>query len=365
MDGQGIERHVGTALLLLLALGCILVLRPFFSALLWAAVLCFASWPLYQRLERMFGGRRAPAALVMVLAAAALLLLPLIALGSRLAGDLSQLTTIIRGWIQHGLPQPPDWVAHLPVIGPRLQDYWQAVAENGKKLAEDAAPYLGQARSALLAVAATLGAGTIELGLSLLISFFFYRDGMAGMRLLRSLMSRVGGSRAEQLMQVAARTVKGVVYGVLGTNLVMALLSALGLSIAGVPSPLLLGLVIFFLTIIPMAPVLVFLPAILWLLGQDAIVAAIFLAAWYLLVFTILEGVLRAYFISRGSDLPMILVFLGMLGGIFMFGLLGLFVGPTLLAVGHALLREWSATDDVAAERAHPEDGQVAARLRY
>jgi predicted PurR-regulated permease PerM len=366
MDGQpGIERHIGSALLLLLAVGCLLVLRPFLSALLWAALLCFASWPLYQRLERLLGGRRTPAAMIMVIFAATLLLLPLVALGSRLASELTTLTAIIRGWIEHGLPQPPDWLGDLPVIGRRLDDYWQVVAVDGNKLAEDAGAYVLEARSWILAMAVTLGAGTSELALSLIIAFFLYRDGMAGVRALRTLLSRVGGNRAEHLTEIAGHTIKGVIYGVLGTNLVMALLGALGLWIAGVPSPLLLGFAVFFLTIIPGGPIFVFVPAILWLVGQNAMVAAIFLAAWYLLVFTILEGLLRAYFISRGSDMPVILVFFGMLGGVFVFGLLGIFVGPTLLAVGYALVQEWSTQGERATEVALRENEPAPSRLHY
>lgn len=340
-----IQRKIGGILLALLALGCLVVLRPFLSALLWAAILSSSTWPVFARLQRLLGGRRAAAAAVMVAGASLLLLAPLAALVSRLAIELTQAASVASYWLEAGPPAPPAWVGTLPLIGADLEAYWQSVANDGASLAADLRTYIAPAREWLLRSGMALGSGLTELVLALLISFFFYRDGMAGVGALRSALARVGGLGAERLLTLAGATVKGVVYGVLGANLVEAVLAALGLWGVGVPAAFFLGFVLFFLTLIPLAPVLVFAPAILWLALRGETGSAIFLTVWYLIVFVVLESALRSWLIGRGSELPLLLVFLGILGGIVAFGLLGIFLGPTLLAVGYALLRNWSLTE--------------------
>jgi len=359
-DGR-VERQVATVLLATLAIGCLLVLRPFLSALLWAAILSFSTWPIYQRVERLLGGRSAFAATLMLVSAAVLFALPIVALGSRLASEAPALSAVVNRFLEEGPRPPPVWVKSLPVIGDRLETYWQSVAFDAAKLATDIKPYIGPIREWLLGLGLSLGAAIGEVMLSLFVLFFFYRNGMAGSRVLRSALARVGGPSAEHLLSVAGATVRGVVYGIIGTNLVEALLAMLGLLIVGVPGAVLLGCAIFFLTLVPLAPALVFVPAILWLIAQQATVSAIFLGAWYVLVFVILEGGLRAYFISRGGDLPLVLVFLGMVGGVLAIGFLGIFVGPTLLAIGYTILQEWSTAAVLRGDRSQwirlPPDG--------
>ena len=337
-----IERAIGAVLLFLLAIGCFVVLRPFLPAVIWAAILSSSTWPIYARVERLLHGRRTVAALLMTVLAALLFLLPLAALGSRLAGEVMQIAGIVSRWMAEGPSAPPGWVATVPVIGGALTSYWQTIADDGAKLTADLQPYVGPARQWLLDIAASLAAGIGELALSLLISFFLYRNGMASVHALSAMLGRIAGKHGEHLMAIAGSTIKGVVYGIVGTNFIQAALAMLGLLIAGVPGALFLGFATFFLTLVPLAPAIVFVPAILWLAQQDATMSAIFLGIWYVVVFMILESVLRAYFISRGGDLPLLLVFLGIFGGVLAFGLLGIFVGPTLLALGYALVRDWS-----------------------
>jgi predicted PurR-regulated permease PerM len=344
-DGHGMERTIAGILLALLAIGCVAVLAPFLSALAWAAILSSSTWPLFSRLEHLLGGRRSAAAAAMVACAAALLLLPLVALLSRMAAEVTQAAAAASAWMAAAPLGPPPWLATLPVVGPRLAAYWQDVAHDGARLAADLRAYVVPAREWLLATVLRLASGLGELILALLVSFFFYRDGMAGMGALRSLLVRVGGPGTDRLLTLAGATVRSVVYGVLGTNLAQATLAALGLHIAGVPAALFLSCALFFLSLIPLAPLVVFLPAVIWLAQRGAVASAIFLASWYVVVFILLEAGLRSYLISRGGELPLMLVFLGIFGGIMVFGLLGIFLGPTLLALGYALLRDWNAAE--------------------
>lgn len=359
-NGTSMERYVGAALLLALAAGCVVVLRPFVSAALWAVVLSFSTWPIYSALERLFHGRRSLAATVMIAFAAAIFLVPLIALGSRLTSEATLVAVLMVGWMEHGPPQPPDWVATIPLVGAWLSNYWQGVASDAAKLTADLETYVPLIKDWVLSFGVKLTTGITDLILSLLIAFFLYRDGRAILEALRVALARAGGDRTHHLIAVAGETIKGVVYGVLGANLIQGLLAAAGLRIAGVPGALLLGFALFFLTLIPLAAALVFVPAILWLVHQGATISAIFLTVWYVIVFVIMDSALRAYFISRGGSLPLILVLLGMLGGIFAFGFLGIFVGPTLLAVAYALVQEW--TIDRAPPAGSVEPAAVRAR---
>jgi predicted PurR-regulated permease PerM len=361
-EDNRIERTVAAILLLLLAAGCIVVLRPFLSALLWATIISSSTWPIYTRIERMLGGRRTAAAAVMVMCVAALLLLPLAALTSHLVSEVTQVAAIVGRSMEAGLPEPPSWLGTLPLVGTRAVAYWQDVASDTAKLTADIRAYIGPAREWILSTGVSLGSGITELVLALLISFFLYRDGMGGAQALRAALSRVAGGAGERLLSIASGTIQSVVYGVVGTNLVEAILATFGLRIVGVPGAFFLGFVLFFLTLVPLAPALVFAPAIIWLVLQGATSSAIFLSVWYVVVFILLEGGLRSYLVSRGGEIPLLLVFLGMLGGALAFGLLGIFLGPTLLAVGSALLREWNSRENDELGGARPEPHAWPAR---
>jgi predicted PurR-regulated permease PerM len=232
-------------------------------------------------------------------------------------------------------------LSELPLIGPRLQDYWGTVAAGEANFAATLKPYVSTAGGWLFSVLASFGGGILELVLSLVIAFFLYREGgIAGSRLY-AFSSRIGSERATRALDVAGGTIKGVVYGIVGTNLIQGVLSGIGFWVAGVPGAFLLGFLCFFLTMVPLAPTFIWLPSSLYLFYNGSTGMAIALAIWSFLIFNPLENVLRPYLISRGSDLPILLILLGMLGGLAAFGLLGIFVGPTILAVGYGLLIDW------------------------
>ncbi len=340
-----LEQIAGMLVLLFLVIGCFVVLRPFLSALLWSLILSFSTWPIYSWCERVLEGRKTVAALLMTLLVAAILLMPLIILGSSLADNVAQATGIVRVILSEGPPEPPRWIADIPIAGPYAYEYWRSLAHNSAKLAGDLGTYVVPAGQWILKMAAGLGEGTLQLALSVLISFFFYRDGIHGAKRLSAMAERLGGERALQLLAVAGATIKGVVYGIIGTTIVQAILAGIGFWLSGVPGALLLGFLTFFLALLPMGPPLAWIPAAIWLFYADRIGWAIFLALWGLLVVSSADNFIKPYFISRGSDLPFILVFLGVLGGAVAFGLLGVFLGPTLLAVGYNIFRDWTAAN--------------------
>lgn len=337
-----IDRYVGIGMITVLLMGCFAVLRPFLFAILWAVILSFSTWPVYHWIEKSVAGRKGPAAALMVLLMSTVLIAPLVLLGTSLADDVTALSEIVRQLLIEGPPHPPAWVAKLPVVGSRMQDRWEEMAGSGAKLTEELTKHLIPLRDWAIRGAANLGEGILYLSLSVFIAFFFYRDGGALSERLEALFARVGGKQAPELFRIGGDTIKSVVYGIIGTALVQGFLAGIGFLIAGVPGVLLLGVLTCILSVIPLGPPLIWVPAAIWLFEKGETGWAVFLALWGFLVVSAVDNVLKPYFISKGSRLPFILVFLGVLGGVMSFGMLGIFLGPTLLAVAYELFRQWS-----------------------
>ena len=328
-------------ILLLGLLGASLwVLAPFWSALFWAAVLSFASWPVMRVLTRLLGGRQALAAALLTLVWTGVVAVPLVMLGFNLADHIKDVTGLIKDLQVDGLPPAPVWLADIPLIGERLTDFWLTIDQQGAELFATVQPYLGQVGNWLLARSAQIGGGMVELALSLVLVFFFYRDGPRLAAFAQSLLERLIGDRAEHYLELVAGTVQRVVNGVIGTAMAQAILAWIGFTIAGIPGALILGILTFGFSLI-MVPPLVWGPAVAWLFWQGEVGLGIFLLVWGLFVISGVDNILKPYLISRGGNLPLIVVLLGVFGGILAFGFMGLFLGPTLLAVAYSLLSDW------------------------
>ncbi|MDZ4737072.1 MAG: AI-2E family transporter [Rhodospirillaceae bacterium] len=338
------ELIAGLALLALLAAGCLVVLLPFMSSILWALILCFSTWPIYTRLLGWLAGRSTLAATLMTLAVALVLVVPLIFLGASLADHVGGVIQVARLLLDEGLPEPPIWLLDVPLVGGDFHDYWADLASSDTGFRIAAEPYLLQARNWALTSGARIGQGAIELTLSVLICFFFYRDGRHVAAQMHSGIRRVAGDRAQHLLDVAGSTIKGVVYGVMGTAFAQGLLAGIGLWMAGVPGALLLGFATFVLSLVPMGPPLIWAPAALWLFYTGDTGWAIFMALWGFLVVSSIDNIIKPWLISRENRLPILLVFLGVIGGLIAFGFIGIFLGPTLLAVGFTLFQQWNSS---------------------
>jgi predicted PurR-regulated permease PerM len=334
-----VEKALGLTLLLVLAAGCILVLYPFANAILLAIPLCVSTWPLFTRLQRRLGDRRAPA-VVMTVGVAALLVVPLIALGMNLADDVAKLNEAVRSAIDRGMP-PPPWLSRLPLVGAEAERLWLQVSQQGAELRPTLAPYLGPVREWALRQGASLLGGTIQVVLSVILLFFLYRDGAYAERRLEATMSRLAGWRAHHVLHTAGATIRGVVNGVVGTALIQAILLGSSFWIAGVPGAVALSALAIVLTLMPLGLVVLWLPASLWLMSQGETGWGVFLMIWNGLFVGSLDNVLRPYLINRGAKLPAVLIFLGVLGGVIAFGVVGVFLGPVLLAVAHTLFQDW------------------------
>ena len=335
------DRLLGIAIIAVLIIGCLAVLAPFVTALLLAAILAYATWRLNVRLRKSVGGRNNVAAGLMTLAASLVLLAPLVIVALSLADNATELGEALRGVFEGGLPNLPQWVTSLPVVGGWLDEYWKDVANDSSRLYQELQGLVPPAKTAFLTAGGAIISGLIQLTLAVLVAFFLYRNGEFAASRIEHAVLRVGGVRGKHLLDVTGNTVIGVVYGIMGTALVQATLAAIGFLIAGVPGALLLGLATFFMSVTPVGPPLIWGPAAIWLYYQGSTGWAIFLVLWGALLIGLIDNFLKPMLISRGSSLPFILVFLGVLGGVVAFGFIGVFLGPTLLAVGYRVITEW------------------------
>lgn len=337
------DRLLMQILMLTLLGACLWVLAPFVSALFWSAVLAFASWPLMRGLSRLLGGRTSVAAGLLTLGWMLLVAGPLVWLGFNLADHIRSAMELLKSLQLEGLPPPPAWLARVPLFGTRLVELWNSIDQQGTALFAALKPYLGEVGNWLLARSAQLGRGLLELVLSLVLMFFFYRDGPRLAEYARSLLERLMSGRADYYVALVAGTVQRVVNGVIGTAAAQAILAYIGFLIAGVPGALILGLLTFAFSFI-MIPPLVWGPATAWLFWQGEYGMGVFLGIWGLVIVSGVDNVLKPYLISRGGNLPLVVVLLGVGGGILAFGFMGLFLGPTLLAVAYSLIGDWIAS---------------------
>ncbi len=335
------DRLLVQILLLVLLGACLWVLAPFASALFWAAVLAFASWPLMRLLTRQLNGNASLAAGLLTFCWMVLVAVPLVWLGFNIADQIREANALLHDLQVDGLPAPPTWLGELPLIGDSLVTLWSTVHEQGTALLASARPYIGQVGNWLLVRSARIGGGMLELALSLVLVFFFYRDGPRLAAFVHSLLDRlIGRERADHYLELVAGTVQRVVNGVIGTAAAQAVLAYVGFSIAGVPAALVLGLLTFAFSFL-MVPPLVWGPAVAWLIWQGDYGMAVFLGIWGMFIISGVDNILKPYLISRGGNLPLVVVLLGVFGGVLAFGFMGLFLGPTLLAVAFSLLGDW------------------------
>ncbi|MBC7198435.1 MAG: AI-2E family transporter [Pseudomonas balearica] len=334
------DRLLAQILLLALLGACLWVLAPFASTLFWAAVLAFASWPLMRLLTRWLKGNASLAAGLLTLGWMVLVAIPLVWLGFNIADQIREVNALLHNLQVSGLQAPPAWLGDIPLVGDNLLELWATVDEQGTALFAQLRPYVGQVGNWLLVRSARIGGGMLELALSLILVFFFYRDGPYLAAFAERMLARLIGDRAEHYLELVAGTIQRVVNGVIGTAAAQAVLAYIGFSIAGVPAALVLGLLTFGFSFV-MVPPLVWGPAVGWLVWQGDYGMAVFLGIWGMFVISGVDNILKPYLISRGGNLPLVVVLLGVFGGILAFGFMGLFLGPTLLAVAYSLLSDW------------------------
>ena len=342
MDTSRFEQYARVAGIALLVVGCFLVIRPFLAALLFAAVLCLSTWPAFRWVRDRLGGRSALAALVFVLAMLLAIALPVALAGFSLVTHSAQAIDFVRGLIDRGPFELPAWVTGLPVVGASIDEYWHRLVGSREEIVALARRLADPAKRLLVAAGTAAGEGLLYILLAIFMAFFFYRDGEAVGRMVRDGMARLAGwEQGAAVLDTAQSAIKGVVYGLIGTGLAQAAVALVGYVVAGVPGAVTLSALTFVLSFIPMGPAILWGGAAAWLYSNGETGWAIFMLAYGFLVISSVDNVVKPILMSRAGNLSMLLVVLGVFGGAVAFGFIGIFVGPTLLAVAWGLLNAW------------------------
>jgi predicted PurR-regulated permease PerM len=337
---QKIEQIAGLILIAAIAVGCLLVLRPFAVAIILAAIMCFVAWPLRELLMKWFGGRRNLTAAMMTIVLLIVLFIPFIFIGLTFTDSIRSGLQWFEANKDTAFLAPPAWVERIPFAGRKISEYWADMVENAEPVLNQLKPWFEQAGLWLLKHSLGFAQGFFNLAMSLLIAFFLFRDGEGVITSLREAFQRISGDFSQRLVDIAKTTVQSVVYGAIGTAMVQGAVAGIGFAIAGVPSAMLLAILTFFLGFIPVGPPLVWGTAAVWLFSQQRTGWGIFMILYGLVCISSIDNLVKPYIISRGSKLSFIVTLIGVLGGVIAFGFIGVFLGPVLLAVGYSLTHE-------------------------
>jgi predicted PurR-regulated permease PerM len=328
---------------------------PFLSATLWATTIVISTWPLLITLQSKLGGHRGLATTVMTMALLLVLLVPLSVAVGALVSNMDGIVERANSLKTLQLPPPPNWVERIPIKGPKLAAEWQqAAAEGPGSLSARIAPYAGLAVRWLAARVGGLGGMLVQFLLTVIISAILYVNGETAARGVRRFAKRLAGMNGDRAAVLAAATIRGVAMGVIVTAIVQTIIATAGLVIISIPGAWLIAAGVFVFCLAQLGPWLVMLPAIIWKFYSGDSVGGFVLLAFTLVAGTI-DNFLRPYLIKKGADLPLLLIFSGVIGGMISFGVMGIFVGPVILAVTYVLLREW-----VEAQPAVEKDEAVA-----
>ncbi|HJQ99213.1 MAG TPA: AI-2E family transporter YdiK [Candidatus Polarisedimenticolaceae bacterium] len=341
-DQRDLTRIVlGILTILLLIVSSLWILRPFLLAVIWATTIVVATWPFMLRVQKRLWGKRGAAVVVMVVLMLAVFVLPLAAAISSIAAHTDQIVGFVSTLPEREIPPLPEWVRSLPLVGSRIADAWDRASVSGmKQLLAQLAPYSRQVASWLLARAGGLGAAFVQFALTVILAAVLYGNGETVASGLRRFGRRLGGERGENAIVLAGQTVRGVALGVVVTALVQTTLAALGLLLSGAPAKTLLAGVIFILCIAQLGPLPVLIPVVIWTFSAHGAGWGIAVLVWSAAV-GLVDNFLKPILIKRGADLPLLLIFAGVIGGLIGFGVIGLFVGPVMLGVTYTLLSEW------------------------
>jgi predicted PurR-regulated permease PerM len=322
---------------------CFVVTKPFLSAATWAVILAVSAWPGFVRLGPVLRDRRRLTAALFAVAGIIVLILPLVLAGMSVARRAPAVMQLIDNVGQNGLPGPPDALARVPFVGSRLHDFWAGVSEQGSEVLAQYREDITAAARWLLRRAGSFGLTVLQFALAIVIAALLLARADRAIGLLRAFAFRVGGPEALDLVPLAEHTIRAVALGVVGTSLLEGVLSAVGFAIAGERGTILLGCATFVICLLQAGPGFVFLPAAAWMWWRGETGWAVFILAWHLALVLPVEIFGRPFFISRGTGLPLLLIFIGVVGGLIAFGFIGVFVGPTVLAVSYAMLLRWLA----------------------
>jgi predicted PurR-regulated permease PerM len=329
------------------------VLRPFLPALIWATMIVVATWPVMRAVQGRLGGRRGLAVAVMTAVMVVIVVAP-IAVAIVVVVDHAPDAV---GWstsvIARATAGPPAWVSNVPLVGERLAAEWRKIAfSRPEDLVARVRPYLVDVGRWVVGQAGSLGVLLVQLVLTVGISALLYARGEAVAIGVRAFARRLAGESGDEVVVLSGQAIRAVALGIVVTALVQSGIGGIGLAITGVPYAVLLTAVMFLLAVAQVGAGPVLFGGVIWLYWKDETLWAVVMLGWSIVTIS-LDNVLRPMLIKRGADLPLVLIFAGVLGGLLAFGIIGLFIGPVVLAVTYTLLVAWVAQGDRAT--AHDE----------
>jgi predicted PurR-regulated permease PerM len=318
------------------------ILRPFLPAVVWAATLVIATWPVMRRVQDRLWHSRGLAVAVMTVVLLLVFVVPLWLAVSTIVTNSGQILQWGEALTSAGLPPPPAWLGSLPLVGPPAVNVWEQVGDVGlHDLLLKIRPYIGSASRWFIAAVGGFGAILVQFLLTVAVAAIMYAKGEQAAAATLRFGTRLAGARGEQSVRLAGQAIRGVALAVVATALVQTAIGGVGLLLAGVPFASILCALMFMLCIAQLGPALVLIPAVVYMFATGGDLAwSIVLLVCSLVAMTI-DNVLRPLLIRRGADLPILLILAGVIGGLLGFGLIGLFLGPTILAVSYRLLEAW------------------------
>jgi predicted PurR-regulated permease PerM len=322
-------------------------LLPFLSGMIWATTIAVATWPTLLKVQRVLWGRRGLAVAAMILLVLLVFIVPFALAISALLNAARHSPTVLTDFLSQGLGPPPQWVATIPVVGDRVVERWQTLAAGGPAaLAAEVQPYARSAAGWAIAATGGIGSTIVLILLTILLLTILYAQGETAARGVLAFAHRLGGESGERTVRLAGQAIRGVALGVVVTALIQAVLAGVGLWFCGVPHPGLLTAIAFILGIAQLGPMLVLLPSVGWLYWVGTPGWATALLIWSLPVGA-LDNIVRPMLIRRGVQLPLLLIVAGVIGGLIRFGMVGLFIGPVMLAATYTLAKDWVARGEV------------------
>lgn len=348
-----IEATLRIALIAGLVVWCFKIMLPFVEPLVWAVVIASATWPLFLGLrDRWLGGRNTLAATLFTLLMLAVVLVPSYELTQSMFNSADRLAQEY----QHGefeVPPPPEDVKTWPVIGEEVYETWSLASENLDQAIARAGPRIKNAARAVVDTAIGAGLGALQLVISIVIAGVFLANGPTAGAMLQKIAVRLAGEQGAQFGQLAGATVRSVAQGVLGVAFIQALLGGIGMLAIGIPGAGIWALLILVLAIIQLPPLLVLGPVIAYAFSAyDTLPATIF-AIWSFLV-SISDSFLKPMLLGRGVSVPMLVIFIGAIGGFMLTGIFGLFTGSVVFVLGYTLFVTWLDEGQMDVEDSEP-----------
>jgi predicted PurR-regulated permease PerM len=342
------KQIIQTSIVALLLIGCIAVLMPFTGTLLFAIVICVTTAPLRERLLTLCRGRNNLTALLLSLLLILLLVAPLAVLSGTLTDGVESALRYLRPMLEEGLPaNPPAFLSNLPLIGSDIDTYWHRLVSSREEMNNVLRQLVDPTRKIALATASIIGQGLLQLLLVVFFVFFIFRDADKYARAMRTGSRKLAGDLGERMLELARGTIIGVMVGIVGTAAAQALVAMVGYLIAGVPGIAMLTFTTFLFSMVPViGATLIWLGAAAWLYDGGQTGWAIFMVLWGMFGISSVDNFVKPILISRTASLPLLLIVVGVFGGVLVFGFIGLFLGPTLLALSQVLIREWLAHPD-------------------